>query len=75
MTIINEYVPPEDRCNRKFYKRANSMTRRKLEDWFARHMYDTYYDNRLNDYIDNYVDRFGGDEFYDYINELIYSKR
>ena len=75
MTINDKHVPPEDRCNRKFYKRANKMTRQKLEDWFARHMYDTYYDNRLNDYIDNYVDRFGGDEFYDYINELIYSKR
>ena len=71
MKIINEYVPPEDRWDRKFYKCADKMTKKELEDWFASHLFDTYNYNRLNDYIDNYVDRFGGEEFYDYITDLL----
>ena len=47
------------------------MTKTELEDWFASHLFDTYRNNKLNDYIDNYVDRFGGDEFYDYMTDLL----
>ena len=71
MTITDKYEIPEDRWNRKFYKCANKMTRTELEDYFASHLFDKYRNNRLNDYIDNYVDRFGGDEFYDYMTELL----
>ena len=71
MTITDKYVPPEDRCDRKFYKCADKMTKTKLQNWFASHLFDKYNYNRLNDYIDNYVDRFGGDEFYDYITDLL----
>lgn len=71
MTITDKYVPPEDRWDRKFYKCADKRTKTELEDWFASHLFDKYNYNRLNDYIDNYVDRFGGEEFYDYITDLL----
>lgn len=71
MTITDKYVTPEDRWDRKFYKCADKMTKTELEDWFDSHLFDKYNYNRLNDYIDNYVDRFGGEEFYDYITDLL----
>lgn len=71
MTITDKYEPSEDRFERKFYKRANELSKKQLERYFKRNL--EKYNRRTNDYIDNYVDRFGSEEFYNFMNEITYT--